>query len=103
MANTSNALVGYLPIVVIVGAFYFLLLRPQQKRQRERNQLLQSVQVGDEVVTIGGLHGAVEQLDVSTVTLSVHDGLVLTFDRSAINRIVPRTEQSAEESAERGD
>ena len=92
MATTSNALVGYLPIVVIIGAFYFLLLRPQQKRQRERNQLLQSVQVGDRVVTIGGLHGVVEELDTTTVKISVQEGQVLTFDRSAINRIEQRVE-----------
>ena len=92
MGTTSNALVGYLPIVVIIGAFYFLLLRPQQKRQRERNQLLQSVQVGDRVVTIGGLHGVVEELDTTTVKISVQEGQVLTFDRSAINRIEQRVE-----------
>ena len=95
MANTSSALVGYLPIVVIIGAFYFLLLRPQQKRQRERNQLLQSVKVGDAVVTIGGLHGVVEQLDESTATLSVNEGYRLVFERSAINRIERRAEESA--------
>ncbi len=92
MGTTSNALVGYVPLVAIIGAFYFLLLRPQQKRQRERNQLLQSVQVGDRVVTIGGLHGVVEELDTTTVKISVQEGQVLTFDRSAINRIEQRVE-----------
>lgn len=92
MGTTSNALVGYVPLVVIIGAFYFLLLRPQQKRQRERNQLLQSVQVGDRVVTIGGLHGVVEELDTTTVKISVQEGQALTFDRSSINRIEQRVE-----------
>ena len=72
----------------IFAIFYFLLIRPQQKQRREREELLRAVKRGDRVVTTGGLHGTVTGLDDSTVTLRVADQVKLTFDRSAIGRVV---------------
>ena len=72
----------------IFAIFYFLLIRPQQKQRREREELLRAVKRGDRVVTTGGLHGTVTGLDDSTVTLRVADQVRMTFDRSAIGRVV---------------
>lgn len=76
-----------LPFLLIFVVFYFLLIRPQQKRQKERAAMLNAVQKGDKVVTIGGLHGTVDALDDNTVTLRVNEGTKLTFERSAINTV----------------
>ena len=72
----------------IFAIFYFLLIRPQQKQRREREALLRAVKRGDRVVTSSGMHGTVTGLDDSTVTLRVADQVKLTFDRSAVGRVV---------------
>ncbi len=84
--NTST-LVQYLPIVVIIIAFYFILIRPQQKRQKERNAMLKAIEVGDKVVTIGGIHGNVVEMDDQTITLRVADNTRIKFERSAVNAV----------------
>lgn len=72
---------------LIILIFYFMILRPQQKRQKERQKLLESVQKGDKVVTIGGLHGTVIGLEEKTVLVQVADNVKLKFERSAISTV----------------
>jgi preprotein translocase subunit YajC len=80
-----------LPILAMFAVFYFLLIRPQQKRQKTRNQMLSALSKGDKIVTIGGLHGTIEAIDDTTVVLKVNDTTKLTFDRSAINAVKTKT------------
>jgi preprotein translocase subunit YajC len=76
----------------IFAIFYFLLIRPQQKQRRDRDQLLSALKKGDRVVTSSGLHGTVIGISKDdtkdTVVLRVADQVKLEFDRSAIGRIV---------------
>lgn len=83
----DKALISYGPIIVIVIAFYFILIRPQQRRQKDRNTMLKALQPGAKVVTIGGIHGTVTEMDDQTVTLRVADNARLTFERSAVNAV----------------
>ena len=73
---------------LIIGIFYFLILRPQQKRQKERQKLLDAVKKGDKVVTAGGLHGTVAGLDEKTVLIEVAEKVKMKFDRTAIASIL---------------
>jgi preprotein translocase subunit YajC len=73
---------------LFIGLLYFLLIRPQQKRQKEHQQMLDSLHRGEEVVTIGGLHGRVDALADDHVDLEVTDDLILRFQRQAIARKV---------------
>ncbi len=73
---------------LIIAIFYFMILRPQQKRQKERQQLLDAVKKGDRVVTAGGMHGTVAGLDEKTVLVQVADTVKIKFDRTAITSIV---------------
>lgn len=77
-----------LPLVLMFAIFYFLIIRPQQKRQRERNQMLENLQRGDKVVTIGGLHGTIVDLTEDKVVLKVSDNVRLTFERQAVNMVL---------------
>lgn len=72
---------------LIFLVFYFMILRPQQKRAKERQAMLDSVKKGDRVVTTGGMHGKVVNVDEKTILLDVGDNLKLKFDRTAINVI----------------
>jgi preprotein translocase subunit YajC len=66
--------------------FYFFMIRPQQKRQKEQKKFREELKKGDPVVTIGGLHGRVYSVDAETVTLDVDKGIKLVFEKSAISQ-----------------
>jgi preprotein translocase subunit YajC len=76
-----------LPLLLMFAIFYFLLIRPQQKRQKQTRQMQESVQKGDRVVTIGGFHGIIEAVDETTIVLRAGDGSKLTYDRAAIREV----------------
>lgn len=78
---------GYETIVMLVlmfAIFYFLLIRPQQKRAKQHKQLLEALKIGDQVVTAGGIHGKVAALQEDVVTLEVASGVRMKFNRSSI-------------------
>ncbi|HIW32634.1 MAG TPA: preprotein translocase subunit YajC [Candidatus Paenibacillus intestinavium] len=75
------------PFILMFVVFYFLLIRPQQKKQKARNLMLNQVKKGDKVVTIGGLHGTIAEITDDSVVLRVNDTTKLTFDRSAVSTV----------------
>ena len=78
------------PMFFIGGMFvimYFFMIRPQQKKASDLKKIVDGMKEGDEVVTIGGLHGKVVSRDETTVTLSAGGGARLTYDKSAIARV----------------
>jgi preprotein translocase subunit YajC len=82
---------------VFIAIMWFLMIRPQQKRQREHQQLVDSLTRGDDVVTIGGLHGRVDAVAEDYVDLEVTDDLVLRFQKQAIARKVTHGEPEVAE------
>lgn len=88
-----------LPIAVLVLFMWLFVMRPEKKRQKERQALLESIQKGDHVVTTGGIHGQVVRLDGPTVTLKVDDNLRLKFERSAIARVASSKEDKEKAGA----
>jgi preprotein translocase subunit YajC len=72
--------------------FYFMIIRPQQRRAKERDKMLSNVQKGDRVVTSGGLHGVVAGIDEKTILLQVSDNVKMKFERSAITAIISSKE-----------
>jgi len=70
--------------------FYFLLIRPQQKRSKQRNAMLANLQKNDQVITIGGIHGTIMEITDEKVVLKVNENTKLTFERSAINGVAPQ-------------
>ena len=76
----------------IFAIFYFMIIRPQQKRAKEREKLLENIQKGDKVVTNGGLHGVIAGIDEKTVLLQVGDNVKLKFERSAITSVISSKE-----------
>jgi preprotein translocase subunit YajC len=89
----TSYLVQFLPLILMFVVLYFLLIRPQQKRQKSRNNMLNSLKKGDKVTTIGGLHGTIMELTEDTVVLRVNDVTKMTFERSAINSVVSSSEE----------
>jgi preprotein translocase subunit YajC len=79
-------------LLLLFGVVYFLMIRPQQKRRREAQTMQNTLGPGDEIVTIGGLHGTVVSIDSDVATLEIAPGVVVTFARPAIARVLPRPE-----------
>ncbi|MEW9675876.1 preprotein translocase subunit YajC [Lentibacillus sp. L22] len=79
-----DMLIQLSPIILMFIIFYFLLIRPQQKRQKQVRQMQSELKKGDNVVTIGGFHGTIHQIDENLIVIQAGDGTKLTFDRSAI-------------------
>ncbi|HEX8098870.1 MAG TPA: preprotein translocase subunit YajC [Actinomycetota bacterium] len=102
-APSGGSGVTPLLLLVLMGAFfYFLLIRPQQRRTRQQRSLIQSLEVGDEVMTIGGIFGIIQQIDDDRVTLEVAPGVNLEFVRSAIARRVEAIEDEAYDEDDEG-
>lgn len=94
----GNIWMTLLPFVLMFVIFYFLLIRPQQRKSKERNSMLRALKKGDKVTTIGGLHGTIAEITDDTIVLKVNDVTKLTFDRSAINNVTARSEAKAEKA-----
>ena len=83
-SSTASFLTTIVPFVLIIGIFYFFLIRPQNKKQKETQKMIDALQKGDKVVTIGGIHGVVSSTKEKTVIVKVDDDVKIEFTRSAI-------------------
>jgi preprotein translocase subunit YajC len=86
--GSSSGLLNFLPIILIIGAMYFLLIRPQSKRRRDAMNMQSRLGPGDEIQTVGGLFGTVVAVDDDAVTIEAAEGVHLRFARSAIGRVI---------------
>lgn len=82
----------FITIGLMILVFYFLLIRPQKKKDREAKEMLAAMKKGDKVITIGGLHGKVTKVSETTVVIKVKDGSELEFTKSAISTVLNKTE-----------
>jgi len=96
----SNTIGFLLPLVLMGGIFYFLLIRPQQRQRRRQATLLQSLDVGDEIQTIGGVYGTIREIDDDTVLVEVAPEVDIRFARGAIARKLYYDETEDEEEGE---
>lgn len=81
-----ETLISLSPIILMLIIFYFLLIRPQQKRTKQVREMQSNLQKGDPVVTIGGLHGVIDAIDEDTVIITCGSAK-LTFDRAAVKEV----------------
>ena len=88
--GAGNEFLSLLPMVGIFVVFYFLLIRPQQKRAKEQKAMIEAVQKGDEVVTAGGMVGKVVKLDDNYITLQVGGSIEIAFQRNAVTSLLPK-------------
>ena len=81
---------------LIIVVFYFLVIRPQNKKQKDAKKMLESVKKGDRVVTIGGMHGFVDAVKDDSVVLKVDDNVKIKFSKSAVSTVLERKEEPAD-------
>lgn len=84
----GNPLGGILiPMMLMLVMMYFVMIRPQQKKQKEQKTLIDSLKIGDEVITAGGIHGIVANKSDRTVTVKVQDGVKIKFEKSSVTQV----------------
>ena len=94
--STSSSLIGsLLPFLLIIVIFYLFLIRPQNKKQKETQKMLDALKKGDKVITIGGIHGTVSSVKENTVIVKVDDDCKLEFNRTAISSVELTEEEKA--------
>src|ERR1051325_6065844 len=86
----ADPIMQFLPLVLIVAVFYFFIIRPQKKRQKERQELVNKMEKGDKVVTSSGIHGKVAALEDNTILVEVADNVKLRFEKSAVTTVTPK-------------
>ena len=86
-------------LVAMLAIFYFLLIRPQQKKQKEHNRMLENLQKGDTIFTAGGLRGRVTNLDATVITMEVAEKVRVKINRNAVGGLVSKGEASSEKES----
>ena len=89
-STPGSDLIAYLPIVAIFVVFYFVAIRPQQKRSKETKAMLAALQKGDEVVAAGGIVGRITKLTDAYATVEIANNVEMTVQRSAISLMLPK-------------
>ena len=76
--------------VFVISVFYFLLIRPQSKKQKEHKELIAALKVGDEVVSAGGVLGKVTELKEQFVRIEISDGVAIVLQRHTVSQVLPK-------------
>ncbi len=85
-----SSLQGMLPLVLMFVVLYFVMIRPQMKRQKEHKAMIDALAKGDEVATAGGLLGKVSKIGDTTLTLELAAGVEVQLQRSAVVQVLPK-------------
>ena len=91
-AGQGGGLGAFLPLIIIFAIFYFLLIRPQQRKAKQHKQVLADLKKGDKVVNSGGLHGLITGLTDDTVTMEVSPKVRVKVTRGSIAGVIGKTE-----------
>ncbi|MCV2369511.1 preprotein translocase subunit YajC [Roseateles oligotrophus] len=88
--GTESSLLSMLPLVLMFVVLYFVMIRPQMKRQKEHKAMIEAIAKGDEVVTTGGLLGKITKLGESFISIEVASGVELQVQRGAVVQVLPK-------------
>jgi preprotein translocase subunit YajC len=89
----GSFITSILPFAAIILIFYFLIIRPQNKKRKETEKMLSALKKGDKIVTIGGIHGTVQSVRESTVFIKIDDNVKIEFLRSAVSSVITASKE----------
>ncbi|MDR1786281.1 MAG: preprotein translocase subunit YajC [Spirochaetaceae bacterium] len=99
--GSGNMLMTIMPFALIFAIFYFLMIRPQNKKQKETEQMISALKKGDKVITVGGIHGVISSTKEKTLIVKVDENTKIEFNRSAISTVVVDKPATAPVAAEK--
>ena len=88
--QAPNALLQFAPLVFLLVLFYFMLIRPQNKRAKEHREMVSALEVGTEIATAGGIVGKVTEVGESIVSVEIASGVVVKIQRNTIAQVLPK-------------
>lgn len=89
-SSDSGGLMGFLPILLMFVVLYFIMIRPQMKRQKETRAMLEALAVGDEILTVGGILGKVTSIKDQNVTVEIAANTEVVMQKGAITTVLPK-------------
>jgi preprotein translocase subunit YajC len=89
-AGQADAITGLLPLVIFGAVLYFLMIRPQMKRQKEHKKMVDALAKGDEVVTNGGVAGKVTDIGENFILVEIAEGIQVKIRRQAVESVLPK-------------
>ena len=81
---------SFLPLILILVVFYFVLIRPQTKKQKEHQEMVNALEVGNEVVTAGGILGKIQEMNENYVQLEISENVTIKIQRQTISSLLPK-------------
>lgn len=87
-AGSANPIASFIPLILIFIIMYFLLFRPQMKRQKDQQRLVAAIKTGDRVVTASGIHGLISNVKDTTVILKIADNVKIEVEKSAVGSVL---------------
>ncbi len=96
-AEGGNPITAFLPLILMFAIFYFLLIRPQQKKAKQHKEMLAGVRKGDKVLTAGGIEGAVTEVDGDTLTVEIASGVTVKVNRNYVAGLMNPTRKADKE------
>jgi preprotein translocase subunit YajC len=81
----GNAFTSLLPLLLVVVVFYFFMIRPQMKRSKEQKKFREAIKKGDKIITIGGIHGKIVEVQDTTFTIEVEGGVKMRIEKNAVS------------------
>jgi preprotein translocase subunit YajC len=88
--QAPNPIMTFLPLILLFVVFYFLMIRPQMKRQKEHRNMVAALSKGDEVVTNGGIAGKVEEVGESFITVEIAPNVKIKLQKGAVQQVLPK-------------
>ncbi len=89
-AGGGDPFLSFLPLIVIFIVFYFVLIRPQTKKQKEHQEMINALEVGNEVVTAGGILGKIQEMNENYVNLEISENVTIKIQRQTISSLLPK-------------
>ena len=87
-AGSQNPIMAFMPLIILFAIFYFLLIRPQQKKAKQHREMLNNLKRGDKVITSGGLYGRIVEIEGDMLSLEVGNKIVVKVNRNYISALV---------------
>ncbi len=84
-AGNSNPIMSFLPLILIAVVFYFFMIRPQTKRMKDQKNFIETLSKGDKIVTVGGIHGKIAEINDDTFLMEIEGGVKMKIDRVSVS------------------
>lgn len=83
--GNSNPIMSFLPLILIAVVFYFFMIRPQTKRMKDQKNFIENLKKGDKIVTVGGIHGKIAEINDDTFLMEIEGGVKMKIDRVSVS------------------